>query len=199
MRIGDGDAGQPVLARERGRRPRCRSPTSRALWTSTQSTSGAIAASSRALARASPRNRSNGCGMPTSAALLAGRARSSRRPAAPAGCARSRNAHDQVAVGGLDLLADDDGQPVGRRVARPQRAVDPVVVRDRRGASGHASTAARTTDRDRIARQASRSSRRRVAVQVDERAVPDGQRRSPRLTGPATPAVHVRSAGRATS
>ena len=37
----------------------------------------------------------------------------------------------QIAVGGLDFLADDDGQPVRRGVAGTQRPVDPVVVRDR--------------------------------------------------------------------
>ena len=52
----------------------------------------------------------------------------SPRPTARAATGALEEGRDQVAVRGLDLLADDDGQPVGRRIAGAQRPVDPIVV-----------------------------------------------------------------------
>ena len=60
-----------------------------------------------------PRNVSNGCGIPTrppcarAAAIVSTGDR-------PGGMASLEEEADEVAIGGLDLLADDDRQPVGR-------------------------------------------------------------------------------------
>ena len=123
------------------------SPTMiRALWTSTQSTSGATAAI-RSSRRSEPRNRSNGCGMPTrppwariSAIVSAG--------GRPRGTGRSRNAPMRSPSRGLALLADDHGQLRGepsRDLAGSDRAVDPVVVGDRE--VGQAARSGRPDDR----------------------------------------------------
>ncbi len=51
----------------------------------------------------------------------------------PGGTGLVEEEGDQVAVGGLDLLAHDHVSPSGARVASLEGAVDPVVVGDRRG------------------------------------------------------------------
>ena len=78
-------------------------------------------------------------------ALLADRRDRLDGRAGPGGTRSLEEDGDQVAVGRLDLLADDDRQPVRRGVAGAQRAVDPVVVRDREVRQAARRAAARTT------------------------------------------------------
>ena len=73
-----------------------------------------------------PRKRSNGCGMPTRPPSRGPR-RSSRRPTGRAATA-ARGTGDQVAVGGPDLLADDDRQ-VGRLAGATSRASSAPSIR----------------------------------------------------------------------
>ena len=117
-------------SRARTRPPaRCPSPpTTRALCASTQSTSGAIA-SRRGSLSIEPRKRSNGCGMPDQPALRRGPRRSSSRGGQPGRDGALEEQRDQVAVGGLDLLADDDREPV--RAPRRERAAPPRSGRGR--------------------------------------------------------------------
>ena len=121
------DAGQPVLARELGRP-----------LVATTDQPGVVdldPVDERRQRRhpaslsSDPRNRSNGCGMPDETALLAngGHGLGGRHPRRD-GALQERG--DQVPVGGPDLLPDDHGQPVRRRLTRRERPVDPVVIRD---------------------------------------------------------------------
>ena len=73
---------------------------------------------------------------------------------------------DQVPVRRLDLLADDDRQPGRSGIARRERPVDPIVIRDHemRQATGRSSLHHIRRARERVERS------RRMAMQVDERA-----------------------------
>ena len=156
-------------------RPRSRCPCRRpARCGSRSSRPSARATASRASRRSDPRMRSNGCGMPTrppcsraaaivSAAVMPGR------------MADREIGADEIAVGGLDLLADDDRQAGRRRVASGERAIDPIVVRD-----DQVRQAPRRGRSDDIARlRQAIEARGRMTVQVDERPV--GGHRSARF------------------
>ena len=104
-----------------------------------------------------PRNRSNGCGMPTSPPWARTCGDRLRGRQARAGSSRSRKSAIRSPVGGPDLLADDDRQARrGRRGSSraSQGAIDPVVVRD--GEVRQAARGGGPNDR-RGRRQASRS------------------------------------------
>jgi hypothetical protein len=71
---------------------------------------------------------------------------------------------DEVAVGGPDLLADDDRQAVGRGLASPERTLDSIVIGDRE--VGQA--AGRRSADDGLRRGQAVEARARVTVEVDE-------------------------------
>jgi hypothetical protein len=67
-------------------------------------------------------------------------------------------------VGGPDLLAHDDRQAVGRGVACPERALDPIVIGDREMGQ----PARRGGADDGLGRSQAVEARAGVAVEVDE-------------------------------
>jgi hypothetical protein len=73
---------------------------------------------------------------------------------------------DQVTVEGLDLLADEDGQSVRCGVTGAQCTVDAVMVRD--GEMGESPGRRGSGDLHRVGQAV--EGRRRVAVEIDERA-----------------------------
>jgi hypothetical protein len=195
MGVRDGDARQPVLAREEGR-----------LLVAPGSDDAGVVdldpidirgdALEVRLAQDGVPEPVERMGDPDETALLAdGRDRLGGRQARPDGPIQEQA--DQVAVGRLHLFADDDRQAGRGEVARPEGSVDPVVVGDRE--VGEAPRGGRPDDILLGGERVEACSG--MAMQIDEGPRAHGPRRvlPPAPTRPGTSVRPLRSAGRATS